>query len=175
MSSHNPQAPLKPPLPPQVPQIIEEPASEDDTAPSEPEIPTKRIRKPTTKLKEIIEGRAVVSNLPNALKFAIGTQLPLISDVPGDVLEVDEPKDWMIMMESTMAVQMSEMEALEPQSLAAAKKSPDWPAWEKAIHEELDTLKAAGTWETVSPPEGANLVGSKWVFKAKKDAAGVVI
>ena len=95
-------------------------------------------------------------------------------DAPGDVAEVDESADWMMLMEDVMA-QMSEMEGLEPQSLAAAKKSPDWPAWEKAIHEELDTLKAAGTWETVSPPEGANIVGSKWVFKAKKDAAGVVV
>ena len=122
-----------------------------------------------------MEGRAVASNLPSAPKFTAGTQLPSISDVPGEVLEADEPDDWMMMMESSMTAQMSEMEALEPSTLAAAKKSPDWPAWEKAIQEELDTLKAAGTWETVIPPEGANLVGSKWVFKAKKDAAGVVV
>ena len=122
-----------------------------------------------------MEGRAVASNLPSAPKFTAGTQLPSISDVPGEVLEADEPDDWMMMMESSMTAQMSEMEALEPSTLAAAKKSPDWPAWEKAIQEELDTLKAAGTWETVISPEGANLVGSKWVFKAKKDAAGVVV
>jgi hypothetical protein len=70
---------------------------------------------------------------------------------------------------------MSEMEGLEPLSLAAAKRSPDWPAWENTIQEELATLKSAGTWKTVNPPEGANIVGSKWVFKAKKDADGVVI
>ena len=74
-----------------------------------------------------------------------------------------------------MMAQTSEMEALEPPSLAVAKKSPDWPAWEKAIYEELDVLKAAGTWKTVDPPDGANIVGSKWVFRAKKDAAGVVV
>jgi Reverse transcriptase (RNA-dependent DNA polymerase) len=33
-------------------------------------------------------------------------------------------------------------------------------------------LKNAGTWELVDPPSGANIVGSKWVFRAKKDAAG---
>ena len=67
------------------------------------------------------------------------------------------------------------MEALEPPSLAAAKKSPDWPAWEKAIYKELEVLKAAATWKTVDPPSRVNIVGSKWVFRAKKDAAGVVI
>jgi hypothetical protein len=51
----------------------------------------------------------------------------------------------------------------------------DWPLWEKAIHEELAKLKAAGTWESVEKPEGANVVGSKWVFRAKKDAAGKIV
>ena len=37
------------------------------------------------------------------------------------------------------------------------------------------TLKVAGTWEVVDAPEGVNVVGSKWVFQAKKDAAGNVI
>ena len=73
-----------------------------------------------------------------------------------------------------MVAQTSEMEALEPLSLASAKRSADWLAWEKAIHEELEVLKTAETWEIVDTPEGANIVGSKWVFQAKKDAAGIV-
>ena len=74
-----------------------------------------------------------------------------------------------------MMAQTSEMEALEPLSLAAAKRSLDWPSWEKAIYEELAVLKAAGTWEMVVAPEEANIIGSKWVFQTKKDAAGVVV
>ena len=116
-----------------------------------------------------------MSNLPSAPKFTIGTQLPSTLDAPGDVLEVEELADWMLLMESAMMAQTSEMEALEPPSLAVAKRSPDWPAWEKAINEELNALKAAGTWETVDMPEGANIIGSKWVFQAKKNAAGVVV
>ena len=78
-------------------------------------------------------------------------------------------------MEDVLMAQTSEMEALEPPSLAVAKKSPDWLDWEKAIHEELAVLKAAGTWELVNAPKGVNIVGSKWVFRAKKDAASIVI
>jgi len=33
----------------------------------------------------------------------------------------------------------------------------------------------AGTWELVNAPEGANIVGSKWVFRARKDAAGNMV
>jgi hypothetical protein len=36
-------------------------------------------------------------------------------------------------------------------------------------------LRDAGTWEVVEMPNGVNVVGSKWVFRAKKDAAGKVV
>ena len=75
-------------------------------------------------------------------------------------------------LEYILAAEVAEAEALEPRSLAEAKRRPDWPLWEKAIAEELETLKTAGTWRLEDPPLGANIIGSKWVFKAKKDAAG---
>ena len=60
-------------------------------------------------------------------------------------------------------------------SIAKAQHRPEWPQWEQGICEELATLQKAGTWELVDPPQGANIVGSKWVFRAKKDAAGNVV
>jgi hypothetical protein len=59
--------------------------------------------------------------------------------------------------------------------LTEVKCCPDWPLWEKAIHEELTLLRETSTWELTNPPTGANIVGSKWVYRAKKDAAGNVI
>ena len=159
-----PVLPIIPPILPLSHKIAPEIPSGNDEDVSEPEIPTKHIRKPTQKIQKIIEGHAIMSNLPSAPKFTKGTQLPSIPDVPGDVLEADEQDDWILMMEDAMLAQTSEMEGLEPQSLAAARKSPDWPAWEKAIHEELAVLKAAGTWKTINPPDGASIIGSKWVF-----------
>ena len=70
---------------------------------------------------------------------------------------------------------ITEAEAFKPTSLTKAKWHPDWPQWEHSIHEELATLEKAGTWDLVEPPTGANIVGSKWVFCAKKDAAGNVV
>jgi hypothetical protein len=68
----------------------------------------------------------------------------------------------------------ADSEALEPQTLAEARRRPDWLQWEQAILEELATLKAAGTWVLKEAPPGANIIGSKWVFKAKKDTAGFI-
>ena len=63
---------------------------------------------------------------------------------------------------------------MELHSLAKAKCRLDWPLWEKAIEKELATLKAAGTWKLEEAPPGVNIIGSKWVFKVKKDTAGNV-
>ena len=79
------------------------------------------------------------------------------------------------LVKHAMVAEMSEAEGLEPHSLAEAKHGPDWLFWEKVIFEELKTLEDAGTWELIDLPAGANLVGSKWVFQVKKDAAGQVI
>jgi hypothetical protein len=82
--------------------------------------------------------------------------------------EGEGPADWIMAAdfteEHTMMAEISNAEALEPQSLAEAKGHPDWPLWEKAIYEELATLKEMGTYELIKPPADANIVGSKWVF-----------
>ena len=79
--------------------------------------------------------------------------------------------DFAMMMEGAT----TESEALEPSSLAEARCHPDWLQWEAGIKEELATLQAAGTWELIDVSCGTNIVGSKWVFCTKKDAAGNVV
>jgi hypothetical protein len=59
--------------------------------------------------------------------------------------------------------------------LTEARRHPKWPHWEKAILEELETLKAAGTWRLEDAPPGANIIGLKWVLKVKKDVAGNIM
>ena len=44
-----------------------------------------------------------------------------------------------------LVAETTDSEALEPRNLAEAKCRPDWPLWEQAIHDELDTLHTAGT------------------------------
>jgi Reverse transcriptase (RNA-dependent DNA polymerase) len=61
-----------------------------------------------------------------------------------------------------------------PQSISEAQSHPDWPEWQQAMEHEIDTLKHAGTWETVACPENKNIVGSKWVFQLKCKADGSI-
>ena len=78
-------------------------------------------------------------------------------------------------MEFVFAAETADAEALEPRTLAEAKRRPNWPHWERAIEEELAMLKAASTWRLEEAPPRANIIGSKWVLKAKKDAAGNIV
>ena len=41
--------------------------------------------------------------------------------------------------------------------------------------DELALLWEAGTWELTEALNGANIMGLKWVFRAKKDATSIVI
>jgi len=103
--------------------------------------------------------------------------MPVGLQVPETVKENDETENEEEMEEEDVAlvVDAGDIEPLEPKSLTEAKRLPEWPEWEKAIHKELKTLKDVGTWELTDPPEGANVVGLKWVFHIKCDVSGRVV
>ena len=65
------------------------------------------------------------------------------------------------------------IEGLEP-SYEEAKRRPDWPKWQEAIKKELEGLEKMGTWRLVKRPLDKNVVGTKWVLRIKKNAAGEI-
>ena len=155
---------VNPPAVANHPTVVDNPVYDaPDT--SDAETIEKRTRKPTKKIADLLKGQASWSTASKT-KLAPGVQKPT-ADWTASVEEcVDE---------YAFVAETNNAEALEPRNLAEAQKRPDWPLWEKAIQEELATLKTAGTWDVVDVPSGVNVVGSKWVFRAKKDAAGNVI
>ena len=62
----------------------------------------------------------------------------------------------------------------DPKTLREAQSRADWPLWKEAMDREITTLERAGTWTTVSRPPGKNIVGSKWVFRIKRNADGSI-
>jgi hypothetical protein len=46
--------------------------------------------------------------------------------------------------------------------------------WRKAMLDEMTTIEPNGTWELVGAPPGHHLIGLKWVFKTKRDAADII-
>ncbi|KAM1097337.1 hypothetical protein ACFX15_014262 [Malus domestica] len=46
--------------------------------------------------------------------------------------------------------------------------------WQSAMQEEFNALKTQGTWQLVSSPPNRTIIGSKWVYKVKKNLDGSV-
>lgn len=61
---------------------------------------------------------------------------------------------------------------LEPMSLKEALKRTDADKWVEAAAEEIGAHMRNGTWELVPLPAGRKAIGSRWVFKVKKNADG---
>lgn len=62
----------------------------------------------------------------------------------------------------------------EPATYLQAINCVESDKWQLAITEEYQALINHGTWEFVELPPGRVAIGSKWVFKLKKDEFGVI-
>lgn len=60
---------------------------------------------------------------------------------------------------------------VEPKSFRAATGTSEW---DQAMQEEIEALKRQGTWLLVPCPKNRNIVGSKWIYKVKKNPDGSI-
>lgn len=66
-------------------------------------------------------------------------------------------------------------ETIEPSTYEEAIRSSNSTQWTKGMKEEYDLLISTNAWTLVKRPINTNVVGCKWVYKAKTDAQGRVI
>jgi len=131
-----------------------------------------RNRKPTQYVCDVLEGHGSATGYTSRPAIPTGLQIPSTS---GTGAEIEGENGEENAADVVMVVDATDAEPLEPKSLAEAKRCPDWEQWERGIREELKTLEEAGTWRLEAPPADANIVGLKWVFRIKKDAAGNIV
>jgi hypothetical protein len=60
--------------------------------------------------------------------------------------------------------------AAAPTTFKGTVASPDRNKWISAIKEELESLRRHGTYKLMDLPSGRHAVGSKWIFKIKRDS-----
>ena len=60
-------------------------------------------------------------------------------------------------------------------TLSDAKKSIEWPQWQKAIEDELEQLKCMGTWKLVEKPPKVILIVNKFVLAKKQSKEGCLL
>ena len=93
-----------------------EPPTPAESEPEEDEPHTRRTRKPSRRVCEILSGHAMNSSRPSDPLVAPGVQVPtdIAEETPKLLMDVD-------LVEYALVAEMSEVEGLEPQSLAEVK------------------------------------------------------
>ena len=62
-------------------------------------------------------------------------------------------------------------DVIEPKSFRAATRKAEW---DQAMLEEMEALQKQGTWSLIPCPKNKNIIGSKWIYKIKKNPDGTV-
>ncbi|KAJ9547390.1 hypothetical protein OSB04_019933 [Centaurea solstitialis] len=60
----------------------------------------------------------------------------------------------------------------EPKTFKEAMSSRDASLWKEAINDEMDSIMGNGTWVLAELPKGIRPIGSKWIFKRKRNPDG---
>ena len=73
-----------------------------------------------------------------------------------------------------VAQSIDHSEIPEPKTIEEAFSCEHKTEWKSAADSEYQSLMENDTWDLVELPDGREVVGSKWVFKVKRDSAGKV-
>jgi hypothetical protein len=103
---------------------------------------------------------------------------PIAPPVPSAALPAKPPVDRQIfdeiIVEPPPALQVfstsySTLPDGDPPTLADALRRPDANEWVNAMKDELKSIQDNGTWFLCDLPPGRKSIGTKWVFKTKRD------
>jgi hypothetical protein len=83
-------------------------------------------------------------------------------EIPVDIMDVPPTSDSQLPADGI----------IEPLTYAEAMASPQRQQWSQAMKDEIASLLRNGTYQLTTLPPGRHAIGSKWVFKLKRDANG---
>src|SRR5690606_34163289 len=191
-TSPQPEDPKSPPKSPSSPPAINlGESSSSSEPPSDHELPNQTLEPPPlqhqTTLQRTRSGQVTQPPLPywiaNNIAFKQSKFDTTIRDAPRPVQdsspssssESEQSQNSESAEEGVVATATAQLgSSTEPKTLNSAKSRPDWPEWEVAVQEALDSLKENPVWNEVDRPKGRKVVDSIWVFKIKHNADGSI-
>ncbi|GJS97296.1 putative ribonuclease H-like domain-containing protein [Tanacetum coccineum] len=97
-----------------------------------------------------------------------------VSPIPITRIDKDRPKD-QIIKDLNSAIQTKRMTKISDEHAMKVIQALADPSWVEAMQEELLQFKLQKVWTLVDLPNGKRAIGTKWVFRNKKDERGIVI
>nr|GEW45969.1 putative ribonuclease H-like domain-containing protein [Tanacetum cinerariifolium] len=112
--------------------------------------------------EDVVGAEADFNNLESSI---------LVSPIPTTRIYKDHPVS-QIIGDLSLTTQTRSMTREEPKRVHQALKDPSWI---EAMQEELLQFKMQKVWVLVDLPHGKRAIGTKWVYRNKKDERGIVI
>ncbi|GJQ89315.1 putative ribonuclease H-like domain-containing protein [Tanacetum coccineum] len=97
-----------------------------------------------------------------------------VSPIPTTRINKDHPKD-QIIGDFNSAIQTRRMTKISDEHAMKVIQALEDPSWIEAMQEELLQFQLQKVWTLVNLPNGKRAIGTKWVFRNKKDERGIVV
>ncbi|GKF10132.1 putative ribonuclease H-like domain-containing protein, partial [Tanacetum coccineum] len=97
-----------------------------------------------------------------------------VSPIPTTRIHKDHPED-QIIRDFNSAIQTRRMIKIFDKHAMKVIQALKDPRWIEAMQEELLQFQLQKVWTLVKLPNGKRAIGTKWVFRNKKDKRGIVI
>ncbi|GJU14466.1 putative ribonuclease H-like domain-containing protein, partial [Tanacetum coccineum] len=97
-----------------------------------------------------------------------------VSPIPTTRIDKDHPKD-QIIGDFNSAIQTRRMTKISDEHAMKVIQALEDPSWIEAMQEELLQFQLQKVWTLVNLPNGKRAIGTKWVFRNKKDERGIVV
>ncbi|GKB59430.1 putative ribonuclease H-like domain-containing protein, partial [Tanacetum coccineum] len=97
-----------------------------------------------------------------------------VSPIPTTRIDKDHPKD-QIIGDLNSTIQTQRMTKISNEHAMKVFQALEDPSWIEAMQEELLQFKLQKVWTLVYLPNGKRAIGTKWVFRDKKDEKGIVV
>nr|GEV61734.1 hypothetical protein [Tanacetum cinerariifolium] len=98
----------------------------------------------------------------------------IFSHIPTHRVHIDHPKD-QILGDPTSAVQTRRMAKKNFRAHDFVPQALDDESWVEAMQDELLQFSLQKVWRLVDLPFGKKAIGTKWVYRNKKDERGIVV
>ncbi|GJV03058.1 putative ribonuclease H-like domain-containing protein [Tanacetum coccineum] len=97
-----------------------------------------------------------------------------VNPIPTTRIDKDHPKD-QIIRDFNSAIQTRRMTKMTDEHAMKVIQALKDPSWIEAMQEELLQFQLQKVWTLVNLPNGKRAIGTKWVFRNKKDERGIVV
>ncbi|GJS87791.1 retrovirus-related pol polyprotein from transposon TNT 1-94 [Tanacetum coccineum] len=102
------------------------------------------------------------------------TKIMNVSPIPTTRIHKDHPKD-QIIGDINSATQTRRMTKISEEHAMKVTQALTDPSWIEAMQDELLQFRLQKVWRLVDLPKGKHAIGTKWVYRNKKDERGIVV